>query len=116
MPERVIRPHGLSNASFFRWWATYCGMHASLISEMKAIEGENRGLKRRYADPSQQAGPPKEGLANKGSVAQIVREALRGSKVLVGVPEQVHTSVLPHDKLAFLQFRLEAARIFADLI
>ena len=51
-----------------------------------------------------------------GSVAQIVRDSLRDSKVLVGLHEQAHTSDLPHDELARLQFRPEAARFAADLV
>ena len=51
-----------------------------------------------------------------GSVAQIVRDSLRDSTVLVGLHEQTHTPDLPHDELAFLQRRPEAARIAADLV
>jgi len=36
------------NASFYKWRAKYGGMDASLISQMKAIEDENRRLKRMY--------------------------------------------------------------------
>ena len=37
-----------------------------------------------------------------GSVAQIARDSLRDSKVLVGFHEQTHTPDLPHDELALL--------------
>ena len=37
-----------------------------------------------------------------GSVGQIVRDSVRGSRVLVGMHEQTHTSDLPHDELALL--------------
>jgi hypothetical protein len=37
-----------------------------------------------------------------GSVAQIARDSLRDSKVLVGLHEQAHTSDLSHDELARL--------------
>ena len=46
------------NASFYKWRAKYGGMDASLISQMKAIEDENRRLKRMYADLSMQADLP----------------------------------------------------------
>ena len=49
-----------------------------------------------------------------GSVAQIVGDSLRDSMVLVAWHEQAHTSDLPHDELAFLQRRPEAARLAAD--
>ena len=46
----LCREHGMSNASFYKWRAKYGGMDASLISQMKAMEDENRRLKRMYAD------------------------------------------------------------------
>jgi hypothetical protein len=36
----------MRNASFYKWRAKYGGMDASLNSQMKAIEDENRRLKR----------------------------------------------------------------------
>ena len=51
----LCREHGMSSASFYKWRAKYGGMDASLISQMKAIEEENRRLKRMYADLSMQA-------------------------------------------------------------
>ena len=48
-----------------------------------------------------------------GSVAQIGRDCLRDSKVLVGLHEQAHTPDLPHEELARLQCRPEAAWLAA---
>ena len=45
--------------------AKYGGMDASLISQMKAMEEENRRLKRMYADLSMQADLLKEALGKK---------------------------------------------------
>ena len=53
------------NASFYKWRAKYGGMDASLISQMKAIEDENRRLKRMYADLSMQADLLKDALGKK---------------------------------------------------
>ena len=53
------------NASFYKWRSKYGGMDASLISQMKAIEEENRRLKRMYADLSMQADLLKEALGKK---------------------------------------------------
>ncbi|WP_143216519.1 transposase, partial [Acetobacter orientalis] len=50
----LCREHGISNARFYRWRAKYGGMDASMISQMKALEEENRRLKRMYADLSMQ--------------------------------------------------------------
>lgn len=45
----------MSNASYYKWRAKYGGLDASVISQMKAMEEENRRLKRMYADLSMQA-------------------------------------------------------------
>lgn len=50
----LCRAHGMSSASFYKWRVKYGGMDASLISQMKAMEDENRRLKRMYADLSMQ--------------------------------------------------------------
>lgn len=51
-----------------------------------------------------------------GSVAQIVRDSLCDSKVLVGLHEQTYIPDLWHNELAFLQFCPEAAWFAADLV
>ena len=53
VPE-LCREHGMSNASFYKWRAKYGGMDASMISQMKALEDENRRLKKMYAEMSMQ--------------------------------------------------------------
>ncbi len=58
----LYREHGISNATFYRWRAKYGGMDASMISQMKALEEENRRLKRMYADLSMQTDILKEAL------------------------------------------------------
>ena len=50
----LCREHGMSNASFYKWRAKYGGMDASLISQMKAMEDENRRLKKMFAELSMQ--------------------------------------------------------------
>ena len=61
----LCREHGISNARFYRWRAKYGGMDASMISQMKALEEENRRLKRMYADLSMQTDILKEALGKK---------------------------------------------------
>lgn len=61
----LCRKHGISNATFYRWRAKYGGMDASMISQMKALEEENRRLKRMYADLSMQTDILKEALGKK---------------------------------------------------
>ncbi len=52
--SELCREHGMSAASFYKWRAKYGGMDASMVSQMKAMEEENRRLKRMYADLSMQ--------------------------------------------------------------
>jgi putative transposase len=61
----LCREHGMSSASFYKWRSKYGGMDASLISQMKAMEDENRRLKRMYADLSMQVDLLREALGKK---------------------------------------------------
>jgi putative transposase len=61
----LCREHGMSNASFYKWRAKYGGMDASMISQMKSIEDENRRLKRMFAELSMQNELLKEALGKK---------------------------------------------------
>lgn len=64
VPE-LCREHGISTASFYKWRSKYGGMDASMVSQMKALEDENRRLKRMFADLSMQADLLKEALGKK---------------------------------------------------
>ena len=46
VPE-LCREHGISTASFYKWRSKYGGMDASMMSQMKALEDENRRLYRK---------------------------------------------------------------------
>lgn len=48
----LCREHGINNASFHNQRAKYGGMGTSMVSEVKAMEEENRRLKGMYADLS----------------------------------------------------------------
>ena len=63
--SQLCREHGMSDASFYKWRAKYGGMDASMVSQMKAMEEENRQLKRMYADLSMQNDLLKEALGKK---------------------------------------------------
>lgn len=51
---QLCREHGMSSASFYKWRSKYGGMDASMMSELKVLEEENRRLKRMYAEMSMQ--------------------------------------------------------------
>jgi putative transposase len=61
----LCREHGMSDASFYKWRAKYGGMDASMVSQMKAIEDENRRLKKMFAELSLQNELLKEALGKK---------------------------------------------------
>ncbi len=50
----LCRQHAISNATFYKWRAKYGGMDASMIAETKAIQEENRRLKKMFAELSMQ--------------------------------------------------------------
>ena len=61
----LCREHGMSSASFYKWRAKFGGMDASMIGQMKAIEDENRRLKKMFAELSMQNELLKEALGKK---------------------------------------------------
>ena len=63
--SELYREHGMSNASLYKWRSKYGGMDASMISQMKALEDENRRLKKMYDGMSMQAELLKEALGKK---------------------------------------------------
>lgn len=46
--EELVRQHGFSKASFYKWKAKYSGMSASDLKRLKELEEENRRLKQMY--------------------------------------------------------------------
>ena len=61
----LCREHGMSNASFYKWRANYGGMDSSMIAQTKALEDENRRLKKMFAELSMQNELLKEALGKK---------------------------------------------------
>lgn len=68
VPE-LCREHGISTASFYKWRSKYGGMDASMMSQMKVLEDENRRLKRMFADLSMQAELLKEALGKNNTAS-----------------------------------------------
>jgi putative transposase len=50
--EDLIRQHGFSKASFYKWKAKYSGLSVSELKRLKELEEENRRLKQMYANLS----------------------------------------------------------------
>lgn len=48
--NEICRQHGISATTFYKWKAKFGGMEVSDVAKMKALEDENRRLKRIVAD------------------------------------------------------------------
>lgn len=46
----IVRQHGISEQTFYRWKSRYGGMEISEAKRLKELEEENRRLKRLVAD------------------------------------------------------------------
>ena len=46
----LCRKHGVSPATFYKWKSKFGGMEVSDVAKMRALEDENRRLKRIVAD------------------------------------------------------------------
>lgn len=61
----LCREHGMSNASFYKWRSRFGGMDASMMTRLKALEDENRRLKKMYAEERLKAEIIQEARAKK---------------------------------------------------
>lgn len=46
----IVRDHGVSKATFYKWRQRYQGMDAKDLKRLKELEQENQKLKRMYAE------------------------------------------------------------------
>ena len=61
----LCREHAISTATFYGWRSKFGGMDASMVTEMKTIQEENRRLKKMFAELSMQNELLKEALGRK---------------------------------------------------
>ena len=64
VPE-LCPQHTISSATFYKWRSKYGGMDASLISQLRELQDENRRLKKLYAEAQLSADLLKEAMAKK---------------------------------------------------
>ena len=64
--EEVIRKHGISNQTFYRWKKMYGGMGTAEIRRIKELEEENRKLKQLAGDQALAIALLKEEIKKKG--------------------------------------------------
>jgi putative transposase len=46
----ILRKHGISSATYYKWKGKYAGVEVSDLKRMRELEVENTKLKRMYAD------------------------------------------------------------------
>jgi len=73
----LCREHGISTATFYKWWSKYRGMDASLMARMKELEEQNRRLKKLYVEAQLKADIITEALAKKTLRPSRRREVAR---------------------------------------
>ena len=64
VPE-LCREHGISSATFYKWRSKFGGMDASMMSQLKELQEENRRLKKMYAEAQLSADLLKEAMSKK---------------------------------------------------
>ena len=62
----ICRELGISTATFYKWWAKYCGMNAYMMSRMNKLEEENRRLKKMYLEEKLKSEIVSEALEKSG--------------------------------------------------
>ena len=50
--EEIIREHGVSSSTFYKWRSKYAGMSSKELKRIKELEEENIRLKQMYANLS----------------------------------------------------------------
>jgi putative transposase len=61
--KELCRKHGISDATFYKWRSKYGGMDVSDAKKLRALEDENRKLKKLLAETVLDAATLKEMLA-----------------------------------------------------
>lgn len=62
---QLCREHGISSATFYKWRSKFGGMDASLMSQLKELQDENRRLKKICAEAQLSADLLKEAMSKK---------------------------------------------------
>lgn len=61
----LLRRHGVSKATFFKWRSKYAGATINDVKRLRELEAENAKLKRMYADLALENAAIKDVLARK---------------------------------------------------
>jgi putative transposase len=61
----LLRKHGVSRATFFKWRSRYAGATVADVKRLRELEAENARLKRMYADLALENAAIKDVLSRK---------------------------------------------------
>jgi putative transposase len=61
----ILRPHNISNATYFHWRSKYAGASVDALKRLKELEVENTKLKRMYAELALENAAIKDVLSRK---------------------------------------------------
>jgi putative transposase len=61
----IVRKHGISRTTYFKWKSKYAGATVADLKRMKELEAENTKLKRMYADLALENAAIKDVLSRK---------------------------------------------------
>ena len=62
---QILRKHGISHATFYKWKSKYGGVGVAELKRLKELEAENAKLKRMFADQALENTAIKEVLSRK---------------------------------------------------
>jgi putative transposase len=62
---QVLRQHGISQATYYKWKAKYGGASVAELKRLRELEAENSKLKRMYADLALENAAIKDVLSRK---------------------------------------------------
>ena len=63
--SELCRQNAISDATFYKWRSKFGGMDASLMSQLKELQEENRRLKKMYAESQMTADVLREAMSKK---------------------------------------------------
>ena len=61
----LLRQHGISRTTFFKWRSKYAGASVADVKRLRELEGENAKLKQMYADLALENAAIKDVVARK---------------------------------------------------
>lgn len=69
----ILRKHGISQATYYKWKSRYGGLESSQLSRLRELEAENAKLKRMYADIALENVAMKDVISESGDVGRQAR-------------------------------------------